>query len=112
MPRVQGDEESSKSSSPAFRSVDFFITVAIPDSQACREAHMSWLLPVGTPGGITSGFEGIPDGSGIVKLADKLGCLDPDQYRLWRAAAAAPQAEDLVEWAASRGIADAARRVR
>jgi hypothetical protein len=73
---------------------------------------MSWLLPVGTPGGITSGFEGIPDGSGIVKLADKLGCLDSDQYRLWRAAAAAPHAEDLIAWGTSKGIADAAGRVR
>ena len=73
---------------------------------------MSWLLPVGTPGGITSGFEGIPDGSGIVRLAGRLGALESDQYRLWRAAAAAPQTEDLIAWATGKGIPDAADRVR
>jgi hypothetical protein len=72
---------------------------------------MGWLLPVGVPGGINSGFDGIPDGSGIIRLGDKLSCLDPDHYRLWRAAAAAPQAEQLIAWGTSQGIPDAAGRV-
>jgi len=73
---------------------------------------MGWLLPVGTPGGINSGFDGIPNGSGIVRLGGELGCLEPDDYRLWRAAFAAPQAEELIDWGAERGIAGAADRVR
>lgn len=73
---------------------------------------MGWLLPVGIPGGVNSGFDGVPDGYGIVKLGDKLGCLDPRHYRLWRAAAAAPQAEELIAWGTGRGIPDAAGRVR
>jgi hypothetical protein len=73
---------------------------------------MGWLLPVGTPGGVNSGFDGIPDGSGIVKLGDKLGCLDPGHYRLWRAAVTAPQAEQLIAWGTGQGIADAAERIR
>jgi hypothetical protein len=72
---------------------------------------MGWLLPVGVPGGINSGFDGIPDGSGIVRLGDKLSCLDSGHYRLWRAAAAAPQAEQLIAWGTSQGIPDAAGRV-
>ncbi len=65
---------------------------------------MSWLLPVGTPGGINSGFDGIPDGSGIVRLGEKLMYLDLNLYRLWRAAAAAPQAAELLAWGATHGI--------
>jgi hypothetical protein len=73
---------------------------------------MGWLLPVGVPGGFNSGFDGIPDGSGIVRLGDKLSCLDPGHYRLWRAAAAAPQTEQLIAWGGSQGIPDAAGRIR
>jgi hypothetical protein len=73
---------------------------------------MGWLLPVGTPGGINSGFDGIPVGSGIVRLGDKLIYLDLNHYRLWRAAAAAPQAEKLITWGTTQGIPDAADRVR
>lgn len=71
-----------------------------------------WLVPVGTPGGINSGLDGVPDGSGIVRLGSELVVLDPGMYRLWRAAAAAPQAGDLISWAAAQGIADAEARVR
>jgi hypothetical protein len=73
---------------------------------------MGWLLPVGVPGGFNSGFDGIPDGSGVVRLGHKLSCLDPGHYRLWRAAAAAPQAEQLIAWGGSQGIPDAASRIR
>ena len=72
---------------------------------------MGWLLPVGTPGGINSGFDELPAGSGIVRLGDKLMSLDLSHYRLWRAAAAAPQAEELVSWGTAEGINDAADRV-
>jgi hypothetical protein len=71
-----------------------------------------WLVPVGTPGGINSGVEGIPDGSGIVRLGTELIGLDLALYRLWRAAAAAPRAADLVSWGTGQGIPDAAERVR
>lgn len=72
---------------------------------------MGWLVPVGRPGGINSGFEEIPLGSGIVRLGDKVMCLGFPEYRLWRAAAAAPQAEDLVAWGSAEGIDDAAGRL-
>ena len=73
---------------------------------------MGWLLPVGTPGGINSGFDGIPAGSGIVRFGDKLICLDPSLYRLWRAAAAVPQAGDLISWGTAQGIQEVGDRVR
>jgi hypothetical protein len=73
---------------------------------------MGWLLPVGVPGGINSGFDGIDAGSGIVRLGDKLAGIELGHYRLWRAAAAAPQAEQLIAWGAAQGIPDAAERVR
>lgn len=72
---------------------------------------MGWLLPVGTPGGITSGLDGVPDGCGIVKFGNKWASLDADHYRVWRTAAAAPQLEDLLSWATTKGIPDAADRV-
>jgi hypothetical protein len=73
---------------------------------------MAWLLPIGTPGGINSGFDGIPVGSGIVRLGDRLISLDLSLYRLWRAAAAAPRAEELITWGTAQGISDVADRVR
>jgi hypothetical protein len=73
---------------------------------------MGWLIPVGIPGGINAGFDGIPVGSGIVRLGDSLAALDPGHYRLWRAAAAAPQVGQLIAWGAAQGISDAADRVR
>ncbi len=72
---------------------------------------MGWLLPVGTPGGINSGFDEVPSGSAIVRLGDKLMCLDFPHYRLWRAAAAAPQAEELITWGTAEGISDVADRM-
>jgi hypothetical protein len=68
---------------------------------------MGWLLPVGTPGGICSGFTGIPDGSGIVRFGDDTMLLDSAGYRLWRAAAAAPERQELVEWANAERVSDA-----
>jgi hypothetical protein len=41
------------------------------------------LLPVGTSGGILSGFEDLEDGMGLVRLGDELLSLDPVSYRLW-----------------------------
>ncbi|MGD0607532.1 MAG: hypothetical protein ABSA53_28610 [Streptosporangiaceae bacterium] len=70
------------------------------------------LLPVGTPGGINSGLEGMPAGSGIVRRGNEFIGLDLSLYRLWRAAAAAPQAGDLISWGTARGIPDAGDRVR
>jgi len=67
---------------------------------------MGWLLPVGTPGGVNSGLDGIPPGSGIVRLGDKLIHLDLSLYRLWRAAAAAPQDAALTSWGTAHGIPD------
>jgi hypothetical protein len=68
---------------------------------------MGWLLPVGTPGGICSGFTGIPDGSGIVGFGDDTMLLGSTGYRLWRAAAAAPERGELVQSASAEGVPDA-----
>jgi hypothetical protein len=65
---------------------------------------VGWLLPVGTPGGVNSGFDGIPDGSGIIRLGEKLVYLDLNLYRLWRAVGAAPQTAELRTWANAHGI--------
>lgn len=73
---------------------------------------MDWLLPVGTPGGINSGFDGMPDGSGFVRLGDKFLNLDANPYRLWHASLAAPQLEELTDWAVTVGINDAETIVR
>jgi hypothetical protein len=73
---------------------------------------MGWILPVGTPGGINSGFDGVRAGSGIVRLGTQLLCLDLDMYRLWRAAAAAPEIGRFISWGAAEGISDVPDRVR
>ncbi|GBG37467.1 hypothetical protein [Mycobacterium montefiorense] len=73
---------------------------------------MGWLLAVGTPGGVNSGLDGIPACSGIVRLGGKLVYLDLDLYRIWRATAAAPQAETLISWGTAQGIPDVDDRVR
>ena len=73
---------------------------------------MGWLLPVGIPGGVNSGFQGVPDGSGIVRLGNEIACLETDHYRLWRAAAAALEVQQLAAWGVGHGITDARRRIR
>jgi hypothetical protein len=73
---------------------------------------MSWLVPVGTPGGVNSGMDGVPDGSGVVRLGSELIGLEFSLYRLWRAAAAAPQPGELISWGDAQGIPDAGDRVR
>ena len=67
---------------------------------------MGWVIPVGTPGGICSGFGEVPDGCGIVRLGGGMLALEPNPYRLWQAAAAAPQRGDLIEWALAESIQD------
>jgi len=71
----------------------------------------SGLLPVGTPGGINSGFDGIPAGSGTVRLGSYILHLDARTYRLWRMAFAVPERDRLVAWARSAGLADAEQRI-
>lgn len=73
---------------------------------------MGWVLPVGTPGGVVSGFTGIPAGSGVVRLGSRIMSLDPERYRMWEASAAAPEREDLLSWAESEGIANGESLVR
>jgi hypothetical protein len=48
------------------------------------------VLPVGTPGGILSGFEDHEDGMGLVRLGDELLSLDPRSYKLWHTLHVAP----------------------
>jgi hypothetical protein len=67
---------------------------------------MAWLLPVGTPGGICSGLDKIPDGSGLVRLGKELMNLDEPFYRVWRACGAAPEVEELLAWASAQEIPD------
>jgi hypothetical protein len=66
------------------------------------------VLAVGTPGGITSGFPGLPDGGGLVRLGPGLLSLDEDDYKLWDASQLAPAAGPLLEQAAQDGVADPA----
>jgi hypothetical protein len=73
---------------------------------------MGWLVPVGTPGGVNSGLDGIPPGSGIVRLGHELVHLDLDLYRLWRATAAAPETTELISWATDQGIPDVEDGIR
>jgi hypothetical protein len=72
---------------------------------------MPSLLPVGTPGGINSGFDGIPAGSGMVRLGRYIVHLDAETYRLWRMAFAAPERDRFVAWARSEGLTDAEDRI-
>jgi hypothetical protein len=65
---------------------------------------MSWVVPVGVPGGICSGLDGTPDGSGVVRLGNQVACVDPQLYRLWLAAASAPSPMELISWASENGI--------
>lgn len=73
---------------------------------------MGSVFPVGTPGGIVSGFSGVPNGSGVVRLGSNIMVLDTDRYRIWEAASAALEADDLTKWATSEGIANGESLVR
>jgi hypothetical protein len=57
-------------------------------------------------------LDGIPAGSGIIRLGSKLVHLDFGLYRLWRAAAAAPEAAALMSWGNAQGIPDVDGSVR
>lgn len=72
---------------------------------------MAWVVPIGTPAGICSGFEGMDDGCGVVRLGNELVYLDPGIYRLWLAAMAAPAPAELVAWAPGKGITEAEEHV-
>jgi hypothetical protein len=67
----------------------------------------AWLIPVGAPGGLNSGFTNIADGSGVIRLGGEILVVDPELYRLWRRAASAPAVAAMLEWAAAEEIADA-----
>lgn len=68
---------------------------------------MAWVMPVGAPGGLNSGFGGVVDGSGMVRLGSRILVLEPDLYRLWQRAAAVPELDELLAWADAEGIEDA-----
>ncbi len=70
----------------------------VPDSTGPR------VLSVGTAGGITSGFDGLPDGGGLVRLGDDILSIDEEQYRLWDSGLLAPKMSALLQWAAHAGI--------
>jgi hypothetical protein len=72
---------------------------------------MPGLLPVGTPGGINSGFDGIPAGSGTVRLGHYIVHLDAGTYRLWRMAFAVPDRDRFVAWACSEGLTETEQRI-
>lgn len=74
--------------------------------------RMGWLVPVGIPGGVNTGLDGVPPGSGIVRLGRELCYLDFGLYRLWRAAAAAPQTVELISWGIAQGIPNVDDSVR
>jgi hypothetical protein len=81
------------------------------DSPARSADHMPSLLPVGTPGGINSGFDGIPAGSGMVRLGRYIVHLDAGNYRLWRMAFAVPKRDRFIAWARSEGLTDPEQRI-
>lgn len=64
------------------------------------------VLAVGTPGGVTSGFTGLPDGGGLVRLGRSLLSLSEDEYRLWDASQIAPTAGPLLEQSGQAGVPD------
>ena len=57
------------------------------------------VLAVGTAGGVTSGFDGLPDGGGLVRLGGELLSLDREEYRLWDACMLVPTREALLRQA-------------
>jgi len=67
---------------------------------------MDLLLPVGTPGGINSGSAEIPGSFGIVRLGNRLICIEANHYRLWLTAASAPRTSELIAWAVEEGMTD------
>jgi hypothetical protein len=73
---------------------------------------MGSVFPVGTPGGFVSGFSGLPNGSGVVRLGSKIMVLDTDRYRIWEAASAALEDSEVTGWAISQGIANGESLVR
>ena len=73
---------------------------------------MGWVLPVGTPGGINSGFAATQGPGGIVRFGSALVFLDTDSYRLWQHAAIGAEIEDVVNWGIQERIADAHGLVR
>jgi hypothetical protein len=66
------------------------------------------LLAVGTSGGVTSGFVGVPDGHGVVRLGAELIALDEEEYRIWTATRLALAVDPLLEQARLDGVADPA----
>jgi len=65
---------------------------------------MAWLMPIGAPGGVNSGFVDVEDGSGMVRLGDEILVLEPDSYQLWRWAATVPEVDELLELADQEGF--------
>jgi hypothetical protein len=64
---------------------------------------MGWILPVGTPGGFCLAPQ-TARRSGLIRVGDRIKLIDPAYYLVWRAAAAAPDVEELASWATGEGI--------
>jgi hypothetical protein len=64
------------------------------------------MLAIGTWGGVTSGFAGIPEGHGVVRLAGNLISLDPDEHKIWAATRLALAEEPLLKQATLDGVAN------
>jgi hypothetical protein len=62
------------------------------------------VLAIGTSGGVTSGFAGIRDGDGLVRLGASLRALSEDEYKLWSASQLAPAVGPLLEQAGQAGV--------
>jgi hypothetical protein len=65
---------------------------------------MTYILPVGIPGGLNSGLGGLPTGTGMIRRGGEFIALEQRSYLLWRAAAATPEAAQLARWATESGI--------
>jgi hypothetical protein len=70
------------------------------------------LLPVGTPCGMLSGFDGLADGGGLVRLGAEMIALEPSEYRLWDAIALRPSVAEIRTWAEGNELANAETLLR
>ncbi len=72
---------------------------------------MTWLLPVGIPGGVSTGFVGQPDRCGVVRCGGQTLGVAVETYLLWRAAAVTPDRGELTAWAHAQNLGDVELRL-
>jgi hypothetical protein len=81
----------------------------VPSSDGSADGTERRVLAIGTSGGVASGFAGLSDGDGLVRLGGSLLSLSEDEYKLWDASQLTPAAGPLLEQARQAGVADPVR---